>query len=141
MGLGFTLSWIVTIRVKVPASLSDILPHEVGEMAARPEGAASSHHSRIRAPLCELAESPLLVADSSRPPVVPSGGQEMDPLSLHKPWIEDEGREEDATTGTDAHSSRRAGQEGRCLSASHLRITSCSAVGCRRKLLLKAGSW
>ncbi len=38
VGPGFTLPRVVTIRVNVPASLSDIIPHEVGEMAGRPEG-------------------------------------------------------------------------------------------------------
>ena len=88
---GLSPASFFTVLVKTREALSDILPHEVGEMAGRPEGgAASSHHSRIRAPRYELAEGPLLVAGSSRPPAVASGGQEMGPLSLHKPWIEAE---------------------------------------------------
>ena len=79
--------------MKVWEALFDILSHEVGEMAGRPKGAHSSHRSRIRAPIYELARAPLLVADSSRPPAVASGGRETGPLSLHKPWIEAE-REE-----------------------------------------------
>ena len=88
---GFSPASFFTVLVKVREALSDILPHEVGEMAGRPEGAASSHHSRIRAPRCELAKAPLLVAGSSRSPAVASGEQEMDPLSLHKPWVEAQG--------------------------------------------------
>ncbi len=38
--------------------------------------------------------APLLVAGSSRPPAVASGGQEKGPLSHDKPWIQAEGEEE-----------------------------------------------
>ena len=64
---GLSPASFFTVLVKTREALSDILPHEVGEMAGRPEGAASSHHSRIRAPRCELAKAPC----SSRAPRVP----------------------------------------------------------------------
>jgi hypothetical protein len=64
---GLSPASFFTVLVKVREALSDILPREVGEMAGRPEGAASSHHSRIRAPRYELARAPC----SSRAPRVP----------------------------------------------------------------------
>ncbi|MCJ7781518.1 MAG: hypothetical protein MUQ27_11905 [Acidimicrobiia bacterium] len=39
VGLGFEMSPMVTIRVKVRAGRSDTLPRGVGEMAGRPETA------------------------------------------------------------------------------------------------------
>ncbi len=54
-------------------------------MAGRPEGAHRPHQYRMEVP-------PLLVASSSRPPAVPSGGQERATLvTAHKPWIEAQG--------------------------------------------------
>ena len=90
---GFSPASFFTVLVNVWEALFDILPHEVGEMAGRPEGATPSHHSRIRAALCELARAPCSSQAPRVPPAVPSGGQEDPPRSLYKPLIEAEGRE------------------------------------------------
>ncbi len=80
-GPGFEVLTMITIRMKVRTGLPDTLRHAVGETAGEPEGAPWHHRSRIQMLLCELAGAPLLVASSSRPPAVPSGGQEQWDLS------------------------------------------------------------
>ena len=87
------------------AGLSHILPHAVGEMAVRPEGAFWHHQSRIHTPRSKPTGAPLLVASSSRPPVLRPGGQEEDPLLTHKPWVKAEGREECASVASTASAS------------------------------------
>jgi len=116
---GFEAFAAITIWVKVRAGPSDTLHHAVGEMARRVRGGALAPSISVAGIPCELSDAPLLVAGSSRPPADASGGQEMGPLSSHKPWIQTEGREKDAISGRGTHPLRCAGQAQPRLTAPH----------------------
>jgi hypothetical protein len=81
----------VTSVVNAQAVPLDILSHEVGEMPGRARGAPRCRFLAAR-------NASLLVASSSLPPPFRRGDMLRDARSLRIPWIEAEGREEEAMT-------------------------------------------
>ncbi len=92
---GGSLTFSTTQWGRCPEGAEGVSWHHRSCMQVRPREPAGAPESPPPA-----ARPPCVVASSSRPPADASGGQEKGPLSPHEPWIEAEGREEDATRHT-----------------------------------------